>query len=136
MRIVVLFFAAFLGIVFAIFRGSVQGGLMGAALGMLEDLMTGRFIGINALCKGLLGYVAGISERNLYKNNFFVPIAAVLAATFLNAVLYYLFSVLIGSNVGLEKLMLSSIPDAVYNMCFSPVFYAIFYNFFVMKSND
>ena len=161
MRIVVLFFAACLGlglrdtvfnglsvaggkpdfvlilvVFFAIFRGSVQGGLMGAALGMLEDLMTGRFIGINALCKGLLGYVAGISERNLYKNNFFVPIAAVLAATFLNAVLYYLFSVLIGSNVGLEKLMLSSIPDAVYNMCFSPVFYAIFYNFFVMKSND
>ena len=94
------------------------------------------FIGINALCKGLLGYAAGISKRNLYKNNFFVPIAAVLAATFLNAMLYYLFSVLIGSNVGLEKLMLSSIPDAVYNMCFSPVFYAIFYNFFVMKSND
>ena len=96
MRIVVLFFAAFLGIVlrdtvfnglsvaggkpdfvlilvvfFAIFRGSVQGGLMGAALGMMEDLMTGRFIGINALCKGLLGYLAGVSERNLYKNNFF-----------------------------------------------------------------
>ncbi len=161
MRIVVLFFAAFLGIVlrdtvfnglsvaggkpdfvlilvvfFAIFRGSVQGGLMGAALGMMEDLMTGRFIGINALCKGLLGYLAGVSERNLYKNNFFVPIAAILAATFLNALLYFLFSVLIGSNVGLEKLLLSSIPDAIYNMCFSPVFYAIFYNFFVMKSGD
>ena len=158
MRIVVLFFAAFLGIVlrdtvfnglsvaggkpdfvlilvvfFAIFRGSVQGGLMGAALGMMEDLMTGRFIGINALCKGLLGYLAGVSERNLYKNNFF---AAILAATFLNALLYFLFSVLIGSNVGLEKLLLSSIPDAIYNMCFSPVFYAIFYNFFVMKSGD
>ncbi len=56
---------------FAIFRGSVQGGLMGVALGLMEDLMTGRFIGINALCKGLLGYIAGVSERNLYKNNFF-----------------------------------------------------------------
>lgn len=161
MRGAVLFFAAFLGIVlrdtvfnglsvaggkpdfvlilvvfFAIFRGSLQGGLMGAALGMMEDLMTGRFIGINALCKGLLGYIAGVSERNLYKNNFFVPIVTVLIATFLNTLLYYLFSVFVGSNVGLEKLMLSSIPDAVYNMCFSPVFYAIFYNFFVMRSDD
>lgn len=161
MRVAVLFFAAFLGIVlrdtvfnglsvaggkpdfvlilvvfFAIFRGSLQGGLMGAALGMMEDLMTGRFIGINALCKGLLGYIAGVSERNLYKNNFFVPIVTVLVATFLNALLYYLFSVFVGSNVGLEKLMLSSIPDAVYNMCFSPVFYAVFYNFFVLRSDD
>ena len=91
---------------------------------------------VDALCKGLLGYLAGVSERNLYKNNFFVPIVAVLGATFLNALLYYLFSVLIGSNVGLERLLLSSIPDAVYNMCFSPVFYAIFYNFFLVNSDD
>ena len=109
---------------------------MGVALGLLEDLMTGRFIGINAICKGLLGYLVGVSERNLYKNNFFVPIAAILVATFLNTVFYYLFSVLIGGHVGLEKLILSTIPDAVYNMCFSPVFYAVFYNFFVIKSDD
>lgn len=129
-------FVLILVVFFAIFRGSVQGGLMGVALGLLEDLMTGRFIGINAICKGLLGYLVGVSERNLYKNNFFVPIAAILAATFLNTVFYYLFSVLIGGHVGLEKLILSTIPDAVYNMCFSPVFYAIFYNFFVIKSDD
>lgn len=128
-------FVLILAVFFAIFRGSVQGGLMGAALGLMEDLMTGRFIGINALCKGFLGYVAGVSERNLYKNNFFVPIVAVLAATFANALLYYLFSVLIGSHVGLENLLLSTIPDAVYNMCFSPVFYAVFYNFFLVESD-
>ena len=129
-------FVLILVVFFAIFRGSVQGGLMGVALGLLEYLMTGRFIGINAICKGLLGYLVGVSERNLYKNNFFVPIAAILAATFLNTVFYYLFSVLIGGHVGLEKLILSTIPDAVYNMCFSPVFYAVFYNFFVIKSDD
>ena len=129
-------FVLILVVFFAIFRGSVQGGLMGVALGLLEDLMTGRFIGINAICKGLLGYLVGVSERNLYKNNFFVPIAAILAATFLNTAFYYLFSVLIGGHVGLEKLILSTIPDAVYNMCFSPVFYAVFYNFFVIKSDD
>lgn len=129
-------FVLILVVFFAIFRGSVQGGLMGVALGLLEDLMTGRFIGINAICKGLLGYLVGVSERNLYKNNFFVPIAAILAATFLNTAFYYLFSVLIGGHVGLEKLILSTIPDAVYNMCFSPVFYAVFYNFFVIRSDD
>lgn len=129
-------FVLILVVFFAIFRGSVQGGLMGVALGLLEDLMTGRFIGINAICKGLLGYLVGVSERNLYKNNFFVPIAAILVATFLNTVFYYLFSVLIGGHVGLEKLILSTIPDAVYNMCFSPVFYAVFYNFFVIRSDD
>ncbi|MBR5318405.1 MAG: rod shape-determining protein MreD [Peptococcaceae bacterium] len=161
MRVVVLFLVAFLGIVlrdtvfnglsvaggkpdfvlimvvyFAIFRGSVQGGLLGAALGLMEDLMTGRFIGINAICKGLIGFMAGYSERNLHKNNFFVPIAAVLIATFGNAVLYYLFSVMIGGNVGLDTMLFTSIPDAVYNMCFSPVFYAVFYRFFAAEAGN
>lgn len=121
---------------FAIFRGSVQGGLLGAALGLMEDLMTGRFIGINAICKGLIGFMAGYSERNLHKNNFFVPIAAVLIATFGNAVLYYLFSVMIGGNVGLDTMLFTSIPDAVYNMCFSPVFYAVFYRFFAAEAGN
>ncbi len=161
MHVVVIFLVAFLGVVlrdtvfnglsvaggkpdfvlimvvyFAIFRGSVQGGILGAALGMLEDLMTGRFIGINAICKGLIGYLVGYSERNLHKNNFVVPMLAVLVATFGNAILYFLFSVIIGGNVGLESMLFSSIPDAVYNMCFSPVFYAVFYRFFVEKSGE
>ena len=161
MRVVVLFLVAFLGIVlrdtvfnglsvaggkpdfvlimvvyFAIFRGSVQGGLLGAALGLMEDLMPGRFMGINAICKGLIGFMAGYSERNLHKNNFFVPIAAVLIATFGNAVLYYLFSVMIGGNVGLDTMLFTSIPDAVYNMCFSPVFYAVFYRFFAAEAGN
>ncbi|MBR4944312.1 MAG: rod shape-determining protein MreD [Peptococcaceae bacterium] len=160
MRVVVLFLVAFLGIVlrdtvfnglsvaggkpdfvlimvvyFSIFRGSVHGGLLGAALGLLEDLMTGRFIGINAICKGLIGYASGYSERNLHKNNFFVPMVAVLVATFGNAVLYFLFSVLIGGNVGLSTMLFSSIPDAIYNMCFSPVFYAVFYQFYAIKKD-
>ena len=33
-------FVLILVVFFAIFRGSVQGGLMGVALGLLEDLMT------------------------------------------------------------------------------------------------
>lgn len=160
MRVVVLFLVAFFGIVlrdtvfnglsvaggkpdfvlvivvfFAIFRGSVQGGFLGIALGLMEDLMTGRFIGINAICKGLIGLLAGYSERNLQKNNFFVPIVAVLIATMGNAVLYFMFSVLIGGNVGLNTMLLSNIPDAVYNMCFSPVFYAIFYRIFTVQTN-
>ncbi len=160
MRVVVLFLIAFLGVVlrdtvfnglsvaggkpdfvlimvvyFSIFRGSVQGGCLGLALGLMEDLMTGRFIGINAICKGLIGFLCGYSERNLRKNNFFVPIVAVLIATFGNAVLYFMFTVLIGGNVGLSTMLLSSVPDAVYNMCFSPVFYAIFYRIFMAKTN-
>ena len=113
---------------FAIFRGPIQGGLLGMGLGLLEDLIIGRFIGINALCKGFIGYLAGTLEKRLYKNNFLVPMVALVAATFVQTFLYWLLSCLIGSVVGLDKMLLVAIPDSIYNMCFAPIIYAIFYH--------
>lgn len=121
-------FILILVVFFAIFRGPVQGGLLGIGLGLLEDLMIGRFIGINALCKGLIGYLAGTVEKRLYKNNFLVPMAALAVATFVQTFIYWLLSCLIGSIVGLDEMLLVAIPDSVYNMCFAPIIYAIFYH--------
>ena len=85
MRYFLLFFTAFLGIVlqdtvfnvisvaegkpdfvliiivfFALFYGNIHGGMLGLVFGLMEDLMTGRFIGMNAICKGLVGFLAGM----------------------------------------------------------------------------
>ena len=120
-------FILILVVFFAIFRGPVQGGALGIGLGLLEDLMVGRFIGINALCKGIIGYLAGTVEKRLYKDNFFVPMLALAVATFAQTLLYWFFSCLIGSIVGLDKVLLIAIPDSVYNMCFAPIIYAFFY---------
>lgn len=112
---------------FAIFRGTVQGGLLGLGLGLLEDLMIGRFIGINALCKGIIGYAVGAAEKRLYKDNFLVPIVSLVVASLVNSALYFLLSNLIGSSIPAERMMLIAIPDSIYNMCFAPIIYAVFY---------
>ena len=112
---------------FAIFNGPAKGGWLGLLLGLLEDLMLGRFIGVNALCKGIIGALIGLFERRVYKNNFSVPIFALFIGTFVNAALYYVISRLIGSNIMFSGMMLSAIPNAIYNSCFAPLIYAIFY---------
>lgn len=112
---------------FAIFNGPARGGFLGLMLGLLEDLMIGRFIGVNALCKGIIGALIGFSERRLYKNNFFVPIFCLLIGTFINALLYYVLNRLIGGNIVFSGMMLSAIPNAIYNSCFAPLIYALFY---------
>lgn len=154
MKHALLFFAAFIGIIlqdtvfnvisvaegkpdfvlilvvfFALFRGHVQGGLLGIAFGLMEDLMTGRFIGLNAICKGITGFIIGLTSERLYKNNFFIPVVVVLIATFLQSILYLLCGFMIGLNLEGVRLMMVSIADAVYNIVFSPIFYAIFYHF-------
>ena len=113
---------------FDIFRGPMQGGLLGVGLGLLEDLMIGRFIGLNAMCKGIIGYAAGTVEKRLYKNNFLVPMASLVVATLVHTLLYWFFSCLVGSFIALDKMLWIAIPDSAYNMCFAPIIYALFYH--------
>jgi len=129
-------FALIIVVFYAIFNGYEKGGLLGLALGLMEDLMTGRFIGVNAICKGLIGFSVGFSREHLLKNNFAIPILMVFFSTFANALLYGGFSVLIGSNMNLVQLMLSTIPNMVYNMVFAPIFYAVFYRFFLSDEDN
>lgn len=161
MRYFLLFFTAFLGIVlqdtvfnvisvaegkpdfvliiivfFALFYGNIHGGMLGLVFGLMEDLMTGRFIGMNAICKGLVGFLAGMLSERMYKNNFFIPMATVVVCTFLQAVFYLICSVIIGLNIEGMRLLMVSIADAVYNMVFSPFFYAVFYHVYMQKPQD
>ncbi len=154
MKYALLFFTAFIGIVlqdtvfnvisiaegkpdfvlilvvfYALFRGHIHGGLLGMAFGLMEDLMTGRFIGLNAICKGLTGFIIGLFSERLYKNNFFIPVVTVVVATFLQGIIYVICSAIIGLNLEGARLMMVSISDAVYNIVFSPFFYVIFYHF-------
>lgn len=161
MKYVLLFFSAFVGIVlqdtvfnvisiaegkpdfvlilvvfFALFQGNVQGGMLGVVFGLMEDLMTGRFIGLNAICKGLTGFLIGMMSERLYKNNFFIPVVTIFVSTFLCSIFYLLCSMIIGLNIEGARLMMVSISDAVYNIVFSPFFYAVFYHFYISKSED
>lgn len=154
MRYVLLFFTAFLGILlqdtvfnaisiaegkpdfililvvfFALFHGSVQGGLLGMLFGLIEDLMTGRFIGLNAICKGLTGFIVGQLSGRLYKNNFLLPVITIFMSTFLFSVFYLICGSIIGLNIEGGRLLMVSVSDAVYNIVFSPFFYAVFYHF-------
>ena len=73
---------------YALFHGHIHGGLLGVAFGLMEDLMTGRFIGLNAICKGLTGFIVGLMSERLYKNNFSIPVITVFVATFLHSIIY------------------------------------------------
>jgi len=80
--------------------------------------------------------VIGILSERLYKNNFTIPVLTVFLSTFLQSVIYLLCGALIGLNLEGVRLMMVSISDAVYNIVFSPVFYAAFYHFYASNAEE
>ena len=120
-------FVLILTVFYAIFNGYKKGAIMGMSLGLLEDLMIGRFIGVNIICKGLIGIIFGSLQRSLYKDNFLVPLLCMLVASLLNSFVYFLVSAVIGGSFYFWDMAISAVPVALYTMCFAPLFYVIVY---------
>lgn len=122
-------------IFYALLHGPLEGALMGLVGGLLQDLLFGQYLGMNTLAKLVVGYIFGVLEKKIYKENVLIPMVAVFLGTLLNeTVLYFLrfFSLLIRpgtGTVGTYFLALRSIifSIAVYNACLAPFIYGRFY---------
>ncbi len=113
----------------AFIKGSKYGGIFGFMLGLMEDLITGRFIGMNALIKGSLGYLIGLTEGKIYKENLLAPGLLLLLASLLQGVLTVFLFNITGMNLVLKEQMFKIIiPTAIYNVGLGPLFYLRFFN--------
>ncbi|NPV43205.1 MAG: rod shape-determining protein MreD [Firmicutes bacterium] len=82
-------------IAIALFRGDLEGGIYGLVFGLLQDLLYGDILGINALGKFLTGYLAGYCTRILFRENVLIPIiitflGSIFHEAIILAVLYFL----------------------------------------------
>ena len=76
---------------YAFLRGSAWGGFVGFSIGLMEDLSVGSFFGLHAFTLTLIGLFFGRFSDRVFKEQFFLPITASIAATFAK----YLISALI-----------------------------------------
>jgi len=64
----------------ALRQGATRGAMFGLLGGLLEDLATGRLLGMHALALMIGGAAAGLLRRRLYPDPWFVPMLGVLIA--------------------------------------------------------
>lgn len=81
---------------YAFLRGSADGGFIGFALGLMEDLSVGSFFGMHAFTLTLIGLFFGRFSDRVFKEQFFLPITASVAATFAKYVISALIVYLLG----------------------------------------
>lgn len=74
-------------VVSAIFNGPSSGALYGLLLGIGQDIVFGRPVGISSFTFFAIGYVAGILERKVFKDNPAVPAFMVFVASIANLLL-------------------------------------------------
>ncbi len=111
-------------IFYALLHGPKEGVFIGLVGGLLQDLMFGQNIGMNALAKLITGYAFGVLERKIYKENLLIPIFALFLGTFLNETVLYFIRLAKGAPINYFTYVRSVIfSTAIYNSCLAPFIY-------------
>ncbi len=101
-------------------RGPRHGILMGFLTGLLQDLATGTFFGVDILAKMAVGFACGYFSRRLFKEQVVLPMAAVVAATAMHYLIVLVFMLLLGYQANIlvqgHRLLL---PMLAYNLAFA-----------------
>lgn len=70
-------------------RGPEIGCSSGFAFGLIEDFFSGMYLGSNALTKTIIGFVCGMSGRQLYTHSMFSQILCVGLSTVVDVILHF-----------------------------------------------
>ncbi len=116
-------------IFYALLNDARKAAQYGFLCGMLEDLLVGRFIGMNALGKGLTAYVIGAVQGNVFKENLAVGILSVLVGSGLNYLLLLILSLILGMLTEVDQqVFITLFYQAIYNLLLSTPLYVWYYN--------
>lgn len=116
-------------IFYALLNDARKAAQYGFWCGLLEDLLLGRFIGMNALCKGLTAYAIGVLQGNVFKENLAVGMLSVLVGTALNFLFIFILSLVTAFMADLDQqAFFTMFYQAIYNLLLSTPLYVWYYN--------
>lgn len=109
---------------FAIYNGKNKGALIGFFVGLLQDIMFGRIIGLNACVYMITGYLVGIINRKVFKENLLIPFTLTALATVFYEIINLLLIYLLGYRIELFNFFKKMIvTEVLYNSIFSVIIY-------------
>jgi len=115
----------------ALFSNYVIGGLTGFLVGFLQDLLTGRFLGLCAFSGMVAGWLVGELEGKFFKENPLVPIILAFGATVVYDLVYFLGRGFCGSfPLSLSQMLWTILLEAVYNMVLAFLLYRPLFKIF------
>lgn len=111
---------------FALLRGTTFGSMMGLSIGLVQDLLAGGFIGLNALTKALAGFLVGLVQKNIFHDSWLVPSLTVFIGTIINQCVSLLILHSFDQRFALfPPLFVRLLPLAFFNALLTPVIYHV-----------
>lgn len=116
--------------------GKEHGVGIGFFAGLLQDLASGNVFGVNVLSKMASGYIAGLLERKVFKENILLPILAIVLATLFNGAITILLMLIFGHKLDLLSAAMSVAETALYNAILAAPMHRLVYSLAGISPTD
>jgi rod shape-determining protein MreD len=120
----------------SLFQGPLKGTVFGFFIGLLEDIYSGKYIGMNALAKGLTSLFFGWLTEGAFRENLLVPVLSSFLGGIFNGVIVILLGKMAGLNWDWGLFFWKVIPASIYSTCLVPFVYARFYNWVIKDKQE
>lgn len=122
-------------IVVALRKGKYYGGFFGLALGLIQDILFGQVVGVNALIYFIIGYVIGMMQDSLDVENTVLPVFLSAVSTIFYNFSFYIFMFFLSKDIPREIMMKNVFSvEIIYNMIFAALIYKLFMKIFVIPN--
>ncbi|MGI6360954.1 MAG: rod shape-determining protein MreD [Bacillota bacterium] len=115
-----IFFVVF----YAIYRDPPQAVLIAVIIGLIEDLMIGRYIGLSIISYAAVAFAISYFKVRFYHENLLSPIIVIFTGSLVAGFLYVLLSQLVGLSLPFGATFgLQVLPQALYNAAITLLIY-------------
>lgn len=115
-------FVLFIGL----FASKTMGTIYGIFIGLLLDLILGMKIGINAITLGLIGFLAGVFDKNFSKDSRMTIMVMVFASTLIVEILNYLLKyIFLSINIEIGNFVVILAIEIIYNLLLTIILYPL-----------
>ncbi|MCQ4923716.1 rod shape-determining protein MreD [Tissierella carlieri] len=119
----------------ALYKGRFYGGFVGLVIGIVQDIVFSPVIGVNAFIYFFAGYLVGLVENKLTKENIFIPILFSILGTIYYNFSYYVFMFFLSKNIPFLSFAKDILViETIYNCVLSIPIYKIFSKIFVVPT--
>lgn len=122
-------------VIVALRQGKYYGGFFGLSLGLVQDILFGQAIGVNALIYFIFGYGVGLIQDSLDIENIIIPVFVSAFGTIFYNFSYYIIIFFLSRNVPIEVMINNVISmEILYNAIIAALLYKLFSKIFVIPS--
>lgn len=109
-----------------LFANQTMGVIYGGAIGLIIDILLGSQIGIHTATFAIIGFLAGVFDKNFSKDSRMTIMLMVLGATAIVEGLGYLLSyILLGAQVEIVSFLKILAIEIIYNVILTIILYPL-----------